>query len=497
MKKHEVKLLACDIGAESGRGIMGHLSDSRLRLEEVHRFNNGPIQVGNHLFTDILNIWNEIQTSLQKASDVSCQQLASVGVDTWGVDYVLLDKNQQLLGNPYHYRDRRTKNYLQQVLKLIPAKELYNQTGNQILEFNTIFQLLSDKSNDLFSQSRASVFLMLPDLLHLWLSGVSSNELSNATTTQCFNQGAGDWAWNLLQKMEIPFHLFQNISYPSTILGKLQPWLAASTGLQNTQVVLPATHDTGSALTAIPVVQDDFMYISSGTWSLVGVELEKPNISHTSYKNNVTNEWFPFQRTSYLKLVPGMWILQQCHKEWTQSGKDVSYENSTKMAEESAGFPALIDVNDPDFFDPGNMPSRIRQFCLRTMQRIPETHGEIVRCVLESMACQYFNLLQTYEEILQKKINVIHIIGGGSRNWLLNQLTANYTDLPVISGPVEATAIGNLMIQAMGLGYVSNLSEIRQVVKNSVTCMTFEPDHSDQWIENYSRYSDLFHKSVV
>ena len=333
---------------------------------------------------------------------------------------------------------------------------------------------------------------MLPDLLHFWLSGIQSNELSNATTSQCYNQVKNDWAWDLLNQLQIPTRLFQNTSIPSTILGSLQPWLSADAGLPSMKVVLPASHDTSSAVTAIPVTQDDFMYISSGTWSLVGVELDRPNITQVSYQNNITNEGSSCNRTCFLKIVTGMWVLQQCRQEWKRSGSDYSYDELIRMAEVETNFRSLIDINAADFLDPGDIPTRIKQFCLRTRQPVPNNPGEFVRCILESLACQYQYLLEKYEQILQKRLKVIHIIGGGSRNKLLNQLTANYTGLPVIAGPVETTAIGNIMVQALGMGYVSNLSDIRQIVQKSFTPATFEPIKSDRWGENYLRYKKLF-----
>lgn len=488
MNGDEIQLLAFDIGAESGRAILGRLRNGKIAVEEIHRFDNGPVAVGDHLYTDILSIWKEMQTGLCKTGQICGNHLASVGVDTWGVDFALLDRHGHLIDNPRHYRDHRTRGVLKRALSLMPGLDLYSQTGNQFMEFNSLFQLLAIKQTVPDQLDRAERFLMLPDLLHYWLSGELLNELTNATTSQCFDQLRTKWAESIFESFDIPSKIFGQVVHPATICGTLLPHLAEDCGLTSTRVILPATHDTASAITAIPVQEPDYLYISSGTWSLVGVELSHPIMTAESYRYNLTNEGIPGSRTSFLQLVNGMWILQQSRKEWSRQGHQYSYDELIHLGSDAGEDGPFIDVSHESFLDPGDMPERIRYYCEKTGQIVPSSHGEIVRCILESLACKYRGLLEVYQTILMRKLKVIHIIGGGSRNNLLNQLTANYTGLPVIAGPVETTAVGNLLVQAMGLGVLQDLGEIRRVVKNSFQTVTFEPERQARWEERYQRY---------
>lgn len=492
-----VNLLAFDIGAESGRAILGRLINGRIVTEEIHRFANSPIAKGDHLYTDIHSIWREMVTGLHLAGESCGAHLASIGVDTWGVDFVLLDRSGQLIDTPRHYRDRRTRGMMQKALQLIPGLDFYTQTGNQFMEFNSVFQLMAIKETDPDQLDRAENFLMLPDLLHYWLSGQKQNEFTNATTTQCFDQRRGSWADTLLEKLEIPRHIFGQVAQPAACCGTLVKTLVDDTGLSSAQVVLPGSHDTASAIAAIPASDPDYLYISSGTWSLVGVELAEPEISYDSYKYNLTNEGIPGGRTSFLQLVNGLWFLQQCQLDWNRQGRTYSYEELTRLGRDAGDDGSFIDVSNGCFLDPGDIPERIRTYCRITGQVEPASDGEIVRCIVESLACKYRALLETYQTILHKKLPVIHIIGGGSRNDLLNQLTANIAGLPVIAGPVETTALGNLLVQAMGLGVFSDLTEIRQVVARSFEVRVFKPDQSCQWNDRYEQYQKMIRRVSV
>lgn len=335
---------------------------------------------------------------------------------------------------------------------------------------------------------------MLPDLFHFWLSGHMSSEFSNATTTQCYDQINKNWAVELLQKFEISSNLFQPIDLSGYRAGKILPELAKSLDIPPYEVILPATHDTGSAITAIPASGEDYLYISSGTWSLVGVVIDKPIISKESLAANITNEGLPGGQTSFLKIVPGMWMLQQCKAEWQVQGKEYSYGQLTALAASARAFGPLVDVTDPIFLPPGNMVLRIQDYCQASGQNILTSDGEIVRCILESLASLYRSLLGDFERILNKQLDVIHIIGGGSRNQLLNQITADNCSRTVISGPEEATAAGNILIQAMGAGMLESVSDIRQIVKNSFRPMSWQPQHSEQWDERFAFYKDMCEK---
>jgi len=491
IKKAKTMLAAIDIGAETGRLIIGHLNDNSLKLEELYRFPSLPSQANNHLYTDVNRIWRNIQSGLQKTAEIYKEQISSIGVDTWGVDFALLDSDSSLLGMPYHYRDSRTGTILQRAAEIFSLDEVYFRTGNQLLPFNSLFQLFATKLYEPEVFECVSTLLMLPDLFHFWLCGHMSSEFSNATTTQCYDQINKCWAVELLEKFDIPCDLFQPVSLSGTQTGKILPGLAKSLGIPSYNVILPATHDTSSAIIAVPASGEDYLYISSGTWSLVGVELEKPLITAESLAANITNEGLHGGKTSFLKIVPGMWMLQQCKSEWQALNKNYTYSELTELAMSTCKHGALVDLTDEIFLSPGKMVSRIQDYCQASGQNIPASDGEIVRCILESLSCLYRCLLNDFENILKKQLDVIHIIGGGSRNQLLNQMTADNCNRTVISGPEEATAAGNILIQAMGLGLLDNVSNIRQIIRNSFQPISWQPQHTDQWDERFSYYTKI------
>jgi rhamnulokinase len=489
--KAVLDLLAFDLGAESGRAMIGHFDGERLGLEEIYRFPNGPVRVNQHLYSDVLRLWSEVQTGLQMAHAQTETGLASLGVDTWGVDFALLDKQDRLLGNPFHYRDSHTQGSLDAALKCVSREEIYAQTGNQLIEFNTLFQLVALQQAKNPNLQATHSLLMLPDLFHFWLSGEKATEATIASTSQCFNPYKATWATDLLQRLELPTHIFQPVVPAGSLIGHLQPWLADQIGCGKIPVIAPACHDTGSAVAAIPVNRPDFMYISSGTWSLIGVELEKPLINADSLSANLANEGGVGERVRLLKITPGMWLLQQCRNEWARRGLVYTYADLTEMAAESPAFGPHVAVGAQEFIAPGDAPERIQAYCQRTGQAIPQTVGEISRCILESLAIEYRLTLEELETLLGWTPSVIHIIGGGSRNSLLNQLTADITRRPVVAGPVEATVAGNLLVQAMGLGHLASLDELRQVIRNSFETQMFEPHLDDHWEEAYERVRQL------
>jgi rhamnulokinase len=489
--KAALDLLAFDLGAESGRAMIGHFDGERLGLEEIYRFPNGPVRVNEHLYSDVLHLWSEIQTGLQKAKAKTETGLASLGVDTWGVDFALLDKQDRLLGNPFHYRDPHTHSALATALECVPQEDIYAQTGNQLIEFNTLFQLVALQQAENPNLQAAHSLLMLPDLFHFWLSGQKATESTIASTSQCFNPYTLTWATDLLQRLGLPTHIFQPVVTAGSLLGQLQHWLADQIGCEPIPVIAPACHDTGSAVAAIPVSEPHFMYISSGTWSLVGVELEQPLINAATLAANLANEVGVGGRVRLLKITPGMWLLQQCRSEWARRGLVYTYADLTDLAAEAPSFGALLAVGAQEFVAPGGAPERIQAYCQRTGQPVPQTVGEIVRSILESLALEYRLTLEGLETLLGWPVQVIHIIGGGSRNSLLNQLTADVTRRPVIAGPVEATVAGNLLVQAMGLGHLASLDDLRQVMRRSFETQVFEPHPDDRWEEAYYQVRQL------
>lgn len=489
--KQRLSLLAFDLGAGSGRAMIGHLQDDQLLLEECYRFPNQPVRVGNHLYTDVLHLWTQMQLGLQQAAYQTNGKLAGLGVDTWGVDFALLDQQDRLLGNPHHYRDPHTHGTLAAALEQLSLEDIYTQTGNQLIEFNSLFQLLALKRDHSPMLASAHSLLMLPDLFNYWLCGEKASEQSIASTSQCFNPFTQNWAFDLLAALDLPAHIFQKIIPAGTKLGKLHPWLAEAAGSKQLPVIAPACHDTGSAVAAIPVEDRAFMYISSGTWSLIGVELEKPLINQETLAANFANEGGVGNRTRLLKITPGMWLLQQCRDEWARRGQAYSYDELTQLAQQAEPFKALLSITDPTFIAPGDMPARIADYCKSTGQYVPQTPGQIVRAILESLALEYQKCLLELESLLGYPLQVIHIIGGGSRNSLLNQLTADLTGLPVIAGPVEATIAGNLLVQAMSLGYLSSLDQVRQVMRKSIHPQTFNPQPDPRWDDARQKYNQL------
>jgi len=463
------KFIAIDIGAETGRVIVGDVS----KMEIIYRFPNNLVRVKGSIFWDILGIFNEIKKGLKKAFKKYPNQIASIGIDTWGVDYVLLDDDGDILGNPYHYRDKRTDNIMEEVFRIILKKEIFTETGIQFMQLNTIYQLYSfaKKKPQILKSTR--YFLTIPDLLNYWLTGIIKNEYSITTTTQLYNPIKKEWSTKILNKLGFKKEIFGEIIMPGTEIGKLLPAIALEIGADSEVVIIAsACHDTGSAVAAIPVEDDtDYAYISSGTWSLIGIESPKPIINEMSFKYNFTNEGSADGGFRFLKNVTGFWIIQECKKFWDEKVKSYSYDELTEIASKYGPANFRIDPDDLRFLKPGliddNMPDRIKAYCQETGQKVPETPAEIVRGVIESLADKYTETIKMIEEITGKSIKEIYIIGGGCRNGLLCQLLANATGLPVYAGPIEATAIGNLMVQAKSMGQIKSIVEGRKIIRKS------------------------------
>lgn len=483
----QTEFLAVDLGAESGRAVLGRFDGERMELEELHRFPNMPIRLPDGLHWDVLRIFAEIKAGIARAAGNGAR-IESLGVDSWGVDFALLDRDGALISNPYHYRDPRTEGMQERACERMPKEEIYRITGIQFMPINTLNQLLAMEGSPLLEAART--LLMIPDLFGYWLTGEKACESTNASTTQLCDARSGEWSRDLLEKMGLPEHVFAEIIAPGTRLGPLLPEVAEETGAgRELPVTAVASHDTASAVVAVPAEGEDFAYISSGTWSLVGVELPEPAISPEGMSANFTNEGGFGGATRFLKNVMGLWLLQECRRTWAREGREYSYEELTRLAEAVPVAGSLLDPDHPAFLPPGDMPSRIRSFCRETGQGPPEEPGEVARCVLESLALKYRWVLERAEEMTGRRAEVIHVVGGGARNTLLCQLTADATRRPVRAGPVEATALGNLMVQAYSRGYLGSLEEIRSAVRGSrVEVRDYRPAGSaDGWEDAYGR----------
>ena len=482
------KFLAIDLGASSGRAVVGLFDGERLRLEEVHRFPNGPVRVLNSLHWDVLRLFEEVKGGLAKCVKTYGTDIASLGLDTWGVDFGLLDARDELLGNPYHYRDRRTDGMMEEAFRRVPREEIFERTGIQFMQLNSLYQLLAMAVQGSPMLDAAQTFLNMPDLFNFWLTGRKASEFTIATTTQCYDPRAGDWAWTMLERLGLPTRIFGEIVPPGTRLGPLHPAVAEETGAGDVPVIATAGHDTAAAVAAVPARGHDYAYISSGTWSLMGVEVDEPLITPQSQAYNFTNEGGVEGTIRLLKNIMGLWLVQECRREWAQAGEELSWDDLTRMAAEAEPFGGLVDPDDSRFLPPGDMPKRIQSYCAETGQPVPQSKGAIVRCTLESLALKYRWVLERLEEMLGRELPIIHIIGGGSKNWLLNQLTADATGRPVVAGPDEATSIGNILMQALALRHIASLEEGRELVRRSFEMTTYEPRDPARWDEAYARF---------
>ncbi|HUS82052.1 MAG TPA: rhamnulokinase family protein [Dehalococcoidia bacterium] len=489
MPKH-LDILAFDLGAESGRAMLGRLDGDRLRLTEVYRFPNGPVAASDGLHWDVRRLFAEIERGLA----LCCGQYgrpASIGIDAWGVDFALLDEQGRLLFDPFHYRDRRTEGVMEEAFKRVPRREIFEQTGIQFLQINTLYQLLSMALAGSPLLARAATFLTIPDLFNYRLTGRAVCEFTNATTTQFYDPRARAWATALLERLGIPTHFLPEVVMPGTVLGPLLPSVAGETAARGVPVVAPACHDTGSAVAAVPADGDDFAYISSGTWSLVGVEVREPVVSDAGLAANLTNEGGVGGRFRLLRNVAGLWLLQECRRIWAEGDAAPSYDELASLAEQAPPFLSLIDPDDSSFLSPPDMPAAIADFCRKTAQPVPPDRAATVRCVLESLALRYRWVIEQLEAVQTKKVGVIHIVGGGSRNRTLCRFTADATGRRVLAGPVEATAAGNVIVQAMALGRLGSLEEGRALVRRSFETAAYEPDDVAAWDDAYARFLAL------
>jgi len=485
------KFLAFDLGAESGRGILGLFDGKALRLEVVHRFPNGAVATLGTLHWDVLRLYSEMLQGLRACAGQH-GPVDSVGIDTWGVDFALLGRNDTLLGNPRHYRDPHTENVMETAFARVPKADIYRRTGLQFMRFNSLFQLLALQRDRSPLLDVAEHLLLIPDLFHFFFTGVKANEYTDASTSQLIDATSRGWSQDLIRRFGLPERIFGKVVAPGTNLGPLRPAIVADTGINAAPVIAPATHDTGSAVAAVPAASaDGWCYISSGTWSLMGVEIPQPLLTEQALGYNFTNEGGVCGTIRLLKNIGGLWLVQECRRAWDKQGKAFTYDELTRLAGEATPFVSLVDPDDASFMLPPSMPQALADFCRRSNQPAPTEPGAVVRCALESLACRYRWVLERLEELTGKKITTIHIVGGGSQNGLLCQLTADCCNRTVVAGPVEATAIGNVLMQAIGLGVLGSLAEAREVVRRSFGVQTYSPRQPQQWEEPYQRFVKL------
>jgi rhamnulokinase len=483
--------LAIDLGAESGRIMVGKYDGKRLKVEEIHRFSNNPVWLGEHLHWDVSELLKEIKHGIHQGAKQYRSAIRSIGLDTWGVDFGLLAANGTLIGNPYHYRDSRTNKMMEYAFSRVPPREIFEHTGIQFMQLNSLYQLLAMVKSNSLDLATAATFLNMPDLFNFFLTGSKTNEFTIATTTQCYDPVNRKWTFDLLASLGIPTKIFGEVIPPGTLLGRLQPALVDTFGLSSTQVVAIAGHDTASAVAAVPASDPDFIYLSSGTWSILGVEIDEPNISPESLEAEMTNEGSAGNKICFQKNIVGLWLVQECRQQWMRQGFQYSYNDLTQIASRSPAFGPLINPGDSRFLAPSDMPSAIQEYCRETGQTIPEDKGAIVRCALESLALEYRRVSEQIDRLMGKHYPVIHVIGGGTKNRLLNQLTADATGRIVKCGPAESTAIGNILVQAVALGDIASLAEGRAVVRDSIDLETYYPSNTEAWEEAFRFYKKL------
>lgn len=477
------RFLAFDLGAESGRALIGDLADDRLTLAPLHRFANTPRHVNGTLRWDVDDLWQQMRHALS----LTTPPLTSIGVDTWGCDYALLDDAGGLVELPYHYRDPRTNGVMDRVLARLGRARVYDTTGVQMLPFNTLFQLAAAAQQQPSALERAASLVTIADLFNFRLTGRVACEYTNATTTQCVDPRQRTWATSLLSDLDLPVRLFGPIVEPGTVIGPLQPSVGGPVGVP---VVAPACHDTGSAVAAV-AADGTTAFLSSGTWSLLGVEVGAPIITARGAALNLTNEGGVCGTTRLLKNIGGLWLLQACRRDWTADGLEVSYETLAAEAAAAPAYGPMIDPDDPSLLNPEHMPRAIADYCRRTSQTVPDLPATFARTIVESLALKYRMVLEWLEEVSGMSIRTVRVIGGGAKHRLLNQLTADVTGRTVLAGPVEATALGNIAMQMLSTGHVASLADARDIIGRSFPAERFVPADTDRWDRQYRRFRDV------
>jgi rhamnulokinase len=484
-------LAAIDLGAQSGRVVLGRLSEGRLQVNEVRRFPNRPVRTGERLQWDILRLYADAIEGVAAAAGVSEEPLAAIGVDSWGVDFGLLDAHGRLLQNPVHYRDPRRAAAYEPTLAQIPARDLYQRTGIQLMPINSIFELAAMAAEHDPVLEAAETLLLIPDLVAHWLCGSRVSEYTNATTTQLRNAGGEGWAVDLLEELEIPGRLLPDVVLPGTPLGRLRAQVAAEVGGRETQVVAVATHDTASAVAAVPFRRPGSVFVSAGTWSLVGLEVDRPLINDATFAANLTNEGGVSGTTRLLRNINGLGLMHACRSFWARTGRSYGFDELVALAGQAPALRSLFDPDDPRLVGADDVPERIREVCIDTRQPVPEEPAAVVRCLLESLALKHARVIEALSAATGVAPEEVHVVGGGARNELLCRWTAEAVGLPLLAGPEEATAVGNLLVQALALGEIASLAEARDVVRSSFRPAVFDPVSSAGWDEARERFADL------
>jgi len=491
----EKAYLAIDMGASSGRHVVGLFDGQRIRLQEIYRFENGPVEVAGRLQWDFLRLWSDVRQGMRAAGAQFGKDVVSVGVDTWGVDFGLLGANDELLGNPYHYRDARTNGMMERAFGIVERGEIFRHSGLQFMQFNTLYQLLAMKLADSPLLKVAQSMLMVPDLFHWLMTGVKCNEMTEASTSQFYNPVQGGWAVDLLKQFDLPTHILGAIAQPGTDLGPLRSNLQAESGLA-AHVVLPGSHDTASAVMAVPAQsrpgqRPDWCYISLGTWALMGIESPQPVVTPQVQQLNFTNEGGVGNTIRLLKNISGLWMVQECRRIWNQAGRNWHWEDLNRLSAAAAPLVSFIDPDCGAFLAPQSMPDAIRAYCQKTGQTVPADEGAVLRCALESLAMKFRQVLAMCEGLAGGRIDTIHIVGGGTQNRQLCQAAADACGRRVLAGPIEATATGNIMMQAVAAGDVGSIAEARDCIRRSFEVEEYRPQNAAAWDEAFGRFQKI------
>jgi len=488
---NQLEIASFDLGASGGKVILGKFDGKRIELSEVHRFFNNPFQLRNRIYWDFLFLFEEVKKGLSHSINITNGRLASIGLDTWGVDCALLDKKGDLLENPHCYRDPRTNGVMEKVFKHIPREKLYMRTGVQFMQFNTLFQIYSMLDEDPHSFDNVGTFFMVPDLFNYYLTDIKKCEFTNATTTQMYDPYNHQWDRSLLKTLGVPYKKMAEIIKPGEILGDLSGWLCAELDIKPIPVVVVASHDTASAASAVPYDNANSAFLSSGTWSLLGSEEDSLIINEHGLKFNFSCYGGACDTHLVWKNIQALWLLQECMSVWKSEGKNYSHEDIIFIANQAKAFGPIINTDALSFLNPGDFPKKIAHECESTGQTVPQNDGEIARCILESLALKYRFTFESLQKVIGRKLDKIHVIGGGARNWLLNRFTAEATTSIVESGPYEATSLGNLLLQLIALGEIKDLKEGREVIRASFKTDISQPSEKGAWGDMYERYQKI------